>query len=215
MCQHVLWIGKRRRHPERSLCGVCRAKSLASLYTLGVRAGFAFLALSQALSKLGVRCAFCDACGYQDARKGLECVQSSDITAAPLLFADDIVLLVSLELSVWLFSNTRLEQGASGYDLKVPFRWSLSKMSQQCWKAPKDWMVVRHLEKPKRTGILLGMHPFMCILKYHTEKGLWRRQKSEKLAWDGLRVSKYLSHVTDQLFSLGLELHLRQETEDD
>ena len=80
------------------MCRVWRAKSLASLYTLGVRAGFAFLALSQTFSKLGVRCAVCDACGYQDARKGLECVQFSDITAAPLLFADDIVLLVSLEL---------------------------------------------------------------------------------------------------------------------
>ena len=32
---------------------------------------------------------------YHDAREGLECVQFSDITAAPLLFADDIVLLVS------------------------------------------------------------------------------------------------------------------------
>lgn len=45
------------------MCGVWRAKSLASLYPLGVRAGFAFLALSQALSKLGVRCAVCDVRG--------------------------------------------------------------------------------------------------------------------------------------------------------
>lgn len=78
------------------MCAACGAKSLARLYALGVRAEFAFLALSQALSSWVSDVLFMM---FMDeisrCRGGLESVRLSDITAAPLLFADDVVLLVS------------------------------------------------------------------------------------------------------------------------
>lgn len=88
------------------MCRGWGAKSLASLYALGVRAGFAFLALSQALlSRVSdvLFMIFMDE--ISRCRKGLESVQFSDITAAPLLFADDIVLWLhwTLQRNILLF----------------------------------------------------------------------------------------------------------------
>lgn len=83
------------------MCGIWRAKCLARLYALGVRAEFAFLALSQALSSWVsdvLFMMFMD--GLSRCQKGLESVSFSDITVASLLFADDIVLLVSLDATL-------------------------------------------------------------------------------------------------------------------
>lgn len=84
-----------------------------SLYALGARAEFAFLASSQALSSWASDVLFMMCVDeISGSQKGLEKVQLGDITVASLLFADDIVLLVSLdatlEHSLELFPNARM-----------------------------------------------------------------------------------------------------------
>ena len=54
-------------------------------------------------------------------QKGLESVQFSDITAASLLFADDVVLLISEDDSGTIFKCETSLKGANSYSLKVPF----------------------------------------------------------------------------------------------
>lgn len=104
-CVSTFYRFVKGKDPERSMCGVWRAKTLASLYALGVRAEFAFLALSQALSSWVSDVLFMVFTGeVSTCQGGLESVQFSDITVASLLFADDIVLLVSLERYTGTFS---------------------------------------------------------------------------------------------------------------
>lgn len=109
-CVSTFYRFVKGKDPERSMCGVWRAKSLASLYALGVRAEFAFLALSQALSSWVSDVLFMMFMGeISTCQGGLASVQFSNITVASLLFADDAVLLVLLDATLEHFAFSKYE----------------------------------------------------------------------------------------------------------